>query len=73
MQPQIVLLKEGTETAQGKQQVVSNINACQVMNTIDDYYHMFTSHNHMYPCVTHGIPLTCVTDLSIHGILTDHI
>ena len=32
MQPQIVLLKEGTETAQGKQQVVSNINACQVSN-----------------------------------------
>ena len=43
MQPQIVLLKEGTETAQGKQQVVSNINACQVMNTNDDYYHKFTT------------------------------
>jgi len=28
MQPQIVLLKEGTENAQGKQQVISNINAC---------------------------------------------
>ena len=37
MQPQIVLLKEGTETAQGKQQVVSNINACQVIN-IEDFY-----------------------------------
>jgi len=32
MQPQIVLLKEGTETAQGKQQVVSNINACQTIS-----------------------------------------
>jgi len=32
MQPQIVLLKEGTETAQGKQQVVSNINACQAIS-----------------------------------------
>ncbi len=31
MQPQIVLLKEGTESAQGKQQVVSNINACQAI------------------------------------------
>lgn len=29
MQPQIVLLKEGTDTSQGKPQVVSNINACQ--------------------------------------------
>ena len=46
MQPQIVLLKEGTETAQGKQQVVSNINACQVMN-IDYYYVLSHIHNHM--------------------------
>jgi len=28
MQPQILLLKEGTENAHGKQQVISNINAC---------------------------------------------
>ncbi|RWW70988.1 hypothetical protein BHE74_00021304, partial [Ensete ventricosum] len=27
-QPQIILLKEGTDTSQGKAQVVSNINAC---------------------------------------------
>ncbi|XP_065337596.1 T-complex protein 1 subunit eta [Cloeon dipterum] len=31
MQPQIILLKEGTEDAQGKQQIISNINACQVV------------------------------------------
>jgi T-complex protein 1 subunit eta len=31
MQPQIILLKEGTESAQGRQQVVSNINACQTI------------------------------------------
>ena len=31
MQPQIVVLKEGTESAQGKQQVISNINACQAI------------------------------------------
>ncbi len=31
MQPQIIILKEGTETAQGRQQVVSNINACQAI------------------------------------------
>lgn len=31
MQPQILVLKEGTEAVQGKQQVVSNINACQVI------------------------------------------
>lgn len=31
MQPQILVLKEGTETAQGKAQVVSNINACQAV------------------------------------------
>lgn len=27
-QPQIILLKEGTDTSQGKAHVVSNINAC---------------------------------------------
>ncbi|ALC48003.1 Tcp-1eta [Drosophila busckii] len=31
MQPQIVLLKEGTDTSQGKPQLVSNINACQMI------------------------------------------
>lgn len=30
-QPQIVLLKEGTDTSQGKPQLISNINACQVV------------------------------------------
>lgn len=28
MQPQIILLKEGTDTSQGKGQLISNINAC---------------------------------------------
>eukprot|EP00008_Paramoeba_atlantica_P014254 CAMPEP_0201488000 /NCGR_PEP_ID=MMETSP0151_2-20130828/16480_1 /ASSEMBLY_ACC=CAM_ASM_000257 /TAXON_ID=200890 /ORGANISM="Paramoeba atlantica, Strain 621/1 / CCAP 1560/9" /LENGTH=541 /DNA_ID=CAMNT_0047873199 /DNA_START=21 /DNA_END=1646 /DNA_ORIENTATION=+ len=28
MQPQVILLKEGTDTSQGKAQLVSNINAC---------------------------------------------
>jgi T-complex protein 1 subunit eta len=32
MQPQIVILKEGTESAQGRQQVISNINACQTIS-----------------------------------------
>jgi T-complex protein 1 subunit eta len=27
-QPQIILLKEGTDTTQGKPQLISNINAC---------------------------------------------
>jgi len=31
MQPQIILLKEGTDTSQGKGQIVSNINACAVV------------------------------------------
>ncbi|XP_038046454.1 T-complex protein 1 subunit eta-like [Patiria miniata] len=31
MQPQIILLKEGTEASQGRSQVISNINACQVV------------------------------------------
>ncbi|XP_011161250.1 T-complex protein 1 subunit eta isoform X2 [Solenopsis invicta] len=31
MQPQIILLKEGTDASQGKQQVISNINACQIV------------------------------------------
>lgn len=31
MQPQIVLLKEGTDTSQGKPQLISNINACQLI------------------------------------------
>uniref|UniRef100_T1IDR0 T-complex protein 1 subunit eta n=1 Tax=Rhodnius prolixus TaxID=13249 RepID=T1IDR0_RHOPR len=30
-QPQIILLKEGTESSQGKSQLISNINACQVV------------------------------------------
>lgn len=30
-QPQIILLKEGTDTSQGKAQVVSNINACMAV------------------------------------------
>lgn len=35
MQPQIILLKEGTDTSQGKAQLVSNINACMVRFLID--------------------------------------
>ncbi|XP_058186471.1 T-complex protein 1 subunit eta-like isoform X2 [Rhododendron vialii] len=31
MQPQIILLKEGTDTSQGKAQLVSNINACMAV------------------------------------------
>jgi len=31
MQPQIILLKEGTDSSQGKGQIVSNINACAVV------------------------------------------
>lgn len=30
-QPQIILLKEGTDTSQGKAQLISNINACNVV------------------------------------------
>lgn len=30
-QPQIILLKEGTDTSQGKAQLISNINACQAV------------------------------------------
>ncbi|CAH1103472.1 unnamed protein product [Psylliodes chrysocephalus] len=33
MQPQILLLKEGTDSSQGKPQLISNINACQ--NVVD--------------------------------------
>ncbi|KAJ8664325.1 hypothetical protein QAD02_005987 [Eretmocerus hayati] len=31
MQPQIILLKEGTDSSQGKPQLISNINACQAV------------------------------------------
>lgn len=31
MQPGIILLREGTDTSQGKAQLISNINACQVI------------------------------------------
>lgn len=31
MQPRIVLLKEGTDTSQGKGQLISNINACEAV------------------------------------------
>jgi T-complex protein 1 subunit eta len=30
-QPQIILLREGTDTSQGKAQITSNINACQAV------------------------------------------
>ena len=30
-QPPIILLKEGTDTSQGKPQLISNINACQAI------------------------------------------
>jgi hypothetical protein len=34
-QPQIILLKEGTDTSQGKMQLISNINACAaVVDTV---------------------------------------
>ena len=29
--PQILVLKEGTDTSQGKPQLISNINACQAI------------------------------------------
>ena len=31
MQPMIIILKEGTDSAQGKSQVLSNISACQAV------------------------------------------
>ena len=31
LQPNILVLKEGTENRQGKEQIVSNINACQAI------------------------------------------
>ena len=31
MRPQIILLKDGTDTSQGKGQLISNINACQAV------------------------------------------
>ena len=34
-QPQIILLREGTDTSQGKAQLISNINACMaVVDTV---------------------------------------
>jgi T-complex protein 1 subunit eta len=30
-QPQIILLREGTDTSQGKPQIISNINACMAV------------------------------------------
>lgn len=34
MRPPIILLKEGTDTSQGKAQIISNINACQAVVSI---------------------------------------
>jgi chaperonin GroEL (HSP60 family) len=31
IQPQILVLKEGTENSRGKEQIISNINACQAL------------------------------------------
>lgn len=41
MAPPIILLKDGTENKQGKQQIISNINACSVsafLSQIDPVY-----------------------------------
>ncbi|QQP56161.1 Uncharacterized protein FKW44_000737, partial [Caligus rogercresseyi] len=32
MKPMILVLKDGTETAQGKSQIISNINACEAIS-----------------------------------------
>merc|ERR1719181_1688769 len=34
LKPQIILLKDGTDTSQGKAQIISNINACQAVVSI---------------------------------------
>ena len=31
VQPQIILLREGTDTSQGKSQIIANINACEAI------------------------------------------
>ena len=31
LQPTVLLLREGTDTSQGKAQLISNINACQAV------------------------------------------
>ena len=31
LQPQIMVLKDGTENAKGKEQIISNINACTAL------------------------------------------
>jgi T-complex protein 1 subunit eta len=33
-QPQVILLKEGTDTSQGKMQLISNINACTAVGDV---------------------------------------
>jgi hypothetical protein len=32
--PQVILLKEGTDTSQGKPQLISNINACTAVSDV---------------------------------------
>ncbi|CAE8674431.1 unnamed protein product, partial [Polarella glacialis] len=34
MRPPVILLKDGTDTSQGKPQIISNINACQAVVSI---------------------------------------
>lgn len=34
LQPQIILLREGTDDSQGTNQIISNINACQAIADI---------------------------------------
>uniref|UniRef100_A0A1I7XKQ1 T-complex protein 1 subunit eta n=1 Tax=Heterorhabditis bacteriophora TaxID=37862 RepID=A0A1I7XKQ1_HETBA len=36
MRPPIILLQEGTENKQGKQQIISNINACHALNYLTE-------------------------------------
>jgi len=66
-QPQIILLKEGTDASQGRGQLLSNINAClAVVDTIrttlgprgmdklivdEKGFHSFTFYDYIYICM----------------------
>lgn len=46
-QPQILVLKEGTDQSQGKPQLISNINACQL---VVDAVSLYCYFSHRYCC-----------------------
>ena len=66
-QPGIILLREGTDSSQGKAQLVSNINACQVHGTAQ---HVLVFLGRLLIRAPGGnYCVTCVAAVRIHSVV----